>query len=91
MVVVLIFLAFAVLALPVLVTLTAIGGARRGLHPIWSALAGLVFPITWAVWYVRDRQAASVRGARPSSNSRCQGLMGRGQVYARSTRATRTR
>jgi hypothetical protein len=63
MVVILICLAALVLALLALVTLTAIGESRRGLHVFWSALAGLVFPITWAVWYVRDRRGHLHTGA----------------------------
>jgi hypothetical protein len=60
MVVALICLGSIGLGLLMLVALTAIGGTRRGLRPIWSALAGVAFPVTWAVWYIRDRQPARV-------------------------------
>jgi len=44
-----------VLALPVaLVGLTAIGARRRGAGIAVSAVAGVCFPFTWAVWYLRD-------------------------------------
>ena len=44
-------LASAVVALMVL---TALGARRRG-SAVWpAAIAGIVFPVTWTVWYVRD-------------------------------------
>lgn len=46
-------LAAAVLAVA---CLTAIGARHRGLAVAPAALAGLLFPITWAVWYVGDEQ-----------------------------------
>jgi hypothetical protein len=33
---------------------TAVGSRRRGSSPGRSALAGLLFPLTGAVWYVVD-------------------------------------
>lgn len=36
--------------------LTGIGSHRRGTRLPLSVLAGTVFPITWAVWYVHDEQ-----------------------------------
>jgi len=48
----LLLLAFAVpLAL---VGLTISGARRRGNGPFASGFAGLVFPLTWVAWYVRD-------------------------------------
>ncbi|HEX7354767.1 MAG TPA: hypothetical protein VF288_08030 [Mycobacteriales bacterium] len=46
-----------------LVALTAHGASRRGLRPTWAALAGLMLPVTWVVWYVHDRRSCSVRPA----------------------------
>jgi hypothetical protein len=37
-----------------LMLVTASGARRRGVGTGLAALAGLGFPITWAVWYVRD-------------------------------------
>jgi len=34
--------------------LTGLGEHRRGAGVGWVLLAGLFFPITWVVWYVRD-------------------------------------
>ncbi|WP_418058578.1 hypothetical protein [Pimelobacter simplex] len=49
-------LLLAVLATPLvaLAGLTAAGERRRS--PRWdvAVVAGLFFPVTWAVWYVRD-------------------------------------
>jgi hypothetical protein len=36
-------------------TLTAIGSRRRGAGVPLATLAGFCFPVTWTVWYVRDR------------------------------------
>lgn len=35
--------------------LTATGARRRGAGYPLAALAGLCFPISWTVWYVRDQ------------------------------------
>ena len=47
------------------VTLTAIGSRHRGAGIPLATLAGLCFPVTWVVWYVRDqhpyRRAAFTR------------------------------
>jgi hypothetical protein len=43
--------ALVVLPLPVL---TALGAHRRGVGPALALIAGLLFPITWTVWYLRD-------------------------------------
>lgn len=37
-----------------LVVLTALGARKRGMRWPVAWLAGMVFPATWAVWYVRD-------------------------------------
>ena len=47
----LLVLAAVVLSLAVL---TALGAHRRGLAAPRAAVAGLFFPVTWSVWYVRD-------------------------------------
>jgi hypothetical protein len=35
--------------------LTAIGERRRGGGPAVAVLAGLFFPVAWAVWYSHDK------------------------------------
>jgi hypothetical protein len=42
------------LVLLVPVVLTAVGARRRGSGVVVAALAGLLFPASWALWYVRD-------------------------------------
>jgi hypothetical protein len=37
-----------------LAVLTTIGSCRRGVAVGPSVLCGLVFPVTWVVWYIRD-------------------------------------
>ena len=37
-----------------LMALTAVGERGRGRGPLVALVAGVFFPITWAVWYVRD-------------------------------------
>jgi len=50
----------AVIALVLLVlllvpfALTALGARRRGNGLLAAAVAGLFFPVTWTVWYLRD-------------------------------------
>jgi hypothetical protein len=44
-------LGLLVLVLP---TLTAVGARRRGAGIPLTVLAGVCFPVTWVVWYVRD-------------------------------------
>jgi hypothetical protein len=34
--------------------LTALGAHQRGLATPLAVVAGLFFPVTWTVWYVRD-------------------------------------
>ena len=46
-------LALAAVALP-LPILTGLGAHRRGLAIPLVVLAGLFFPVTWTVWYVRE-------------------------------------
>jgi hypothetical protein len=46
-------LALALVVLPV-PALTALGARRRGVGPALAVMAGLFFPITWTVWYLRD-------------------------------------
>ena len=42
-----------VLSLPP-IAVTAVGARRRGLAWPVAVLAGVAFPVTWGVWYVRD-------------------------------------
>jgi len=46
-----------------LVVLTGVGARRRGQTALPASLAGVFFPVTWVVWYLRDerpyRQAAT--------------------------------
>ena len=37
-----------------LVWLTAIGERRRGHAWVVAVVAGVFFPVTWVVWYLRD-------------------------------------
>jgi hypothetical protein len=39
--------------------LTLTGALRRGQRRGPALLAGLAFPVTWAVWYARDEAAAN--------------------------------
>jgi hypothetical protein len=39
-----------------LMVLTAVGERGRGHGPLVSLKAGVFFPVTWAVWYVRDER-----------------------------------
>jgi ABC-type polysaccharide/polyol phosphate export permease len=53
-----VLLAFAVAAVAALMTVmarTALGARRRGRGPLLAVVAGLLFPVTWIVWYVRDK------------------------------------
>lgn len=40
-----------------LVSLTAVGQTRRGSGLLLALAAGLLFPVTWTVWYLRDERA----------------------------------
>ncbi len=53
-----VILAIAVLSVIALVlpTLTAVGARRRGVPVPVAVLAGICFPVTWTVWYVRDER-----------------------------------
>jgi hypothetical protein len=51
---------FAV-ALLALVVLTATGSHRRGAPLPLAALSGLLFPLTWVVWYLRDERPYTAR------------------------------
>jgi hypothetical protein len=46
-----------------LMGLTATGGHRRGQGVAGALAAGLFFPITWVVWYVRDERPWRPRSA----------------------------
>ena len=34
--------------------LTVVGQSRRGHGPVSAVVAGMLFPLTWIAWYVRD-------------------------------------
>jgi hypothetical protein len=38
----------------VLMVLTATGQRRRGHGRVTALVAGLFFPLTWGIWYLRD-------------------------------------
>lgn len=38
----------------VLACLTASGSRRRGARARLAVMSGVLFPVTWVVWYVRD-------------------------------------
>ena len=63
----------AAVALVLLVlVLTGLGARRRGAGWPLAMVSGLAFPVTWAVWYVRDeRPYASTAPARsgPAASS----------------------
>jgi hypothetical protein len=44
--------------------LTAVGQRRRGHGVAITVTAGIFFPVTWAVWYLRDERAS--RRAHPA-------------------------
>jgi hypothetical protein len=46
-------LALAAVTLP-LPVLTGLGARRRGVEFPLAVIAGLFFPVTWTVWYLRD-------------------------------------
>jgi hypothetical protein len=47
-------LLICVAVLVAMMALTAVGERGRGRGPLVVLVAGVFFPITWAVWYVRD-------------------------------------
>jgi hypothetical protein len=49
----------AVLILAVPIPLTAWGAHRRGRSKVMSIASGLVFPFTWAAWYLVDERPFS--------------------------------
>ena len=54
-------LGFVLGSLPVclaltLAGLTSVGARRRGAGVAAALLAGVVFPVTWVVWYARDER-----------------------------------
>ena len=48
-------LVLAAISLP-LPVLTALGARQRGHRVPLAVLAGLFFPVTWTVWYLRDER-----------------------------------
>jgi hypothetical protein len=47
-----------------LMALTATGARRRGRGRLAALVAGLFFPLTWGIWYLRDEHpGAPVRRA----------------------------
>jgi hypothetical protein len=47
-------IALLVPAAAILPVMTALGSRRRGASVPVALVAGLLFPVTWAWWYVRD-------------------------------------
>lgn len=45
----------------ILALLTSIGQRRRGRGLASAAVAGIFFPVTWTVWYVRDEHPYRAR------------------------------
>ena len=45
----------AVIGLPLALP-TALGARKRGAAGLRALLVGLVWPVTWAVWYVKDER-----------------------------------
>ena len=45
-------------------SLTASGARRRGQCWRYVWLSGLIFPLTWVIWYVADERAAGGRATR---------------------------
>jgi hypothetical protein len=39
-----------------LAALTCVGARRRGAGPAAALAAGVLFPVTWVVWYARDER-----------------------------------
>jgi len=56
-------LAVPALVLAALVVTTAQGSRRRGTGRALAVLAGLAFPVTWALWYVVDEHHHQPRRA----------------------------
>ena len=46
----------AALLVAALIALTAVGAHRRGRGNVAAIASGLVFPLTWAAWYVVDER-----------------------------------
>jgi len=51
--------ALVVLILAALIALTAWGAHRRGRGNVVAVVCGLVFPFTWAAWYLADERPYS--------------------------------
>jgi hypothetical protein len=47
-------LLFGVSVLITIMGLTMVGARRRGRGLPLAALAGLMFPVTWTIWYLHD-------------------------------------
>lgn len=48
--------------------LTTIGARRRGRGLMVALLAGLLFPIAWVVWYLRDERPYRRQARTPRSD-----------------------
>ncbi len=51
-------------------TLTALGASHRGQRRLSSLASGILFPLTWAVWYVIDDRAIG-RSTGARTPARC--------------------
>jgi hypothetical protein len=54
-----VFVTLAVSVSAALITLTALGAHRRGRGNVAALMCGLVFPFTWAAWYLVDERPFS--------------------------------
>ncbi|NYD40604.1 hypothetical protein [Nocardioides panaciterrulae] len=61
---VVLLVASAALVVAALGVLTGAGARRRGNGWALAGASGLLFPVTWVLWYVRDRRAERLR-SRP--------------------------
>ena len=64
---VVLYVAIAVLAasaVAALGVLTGAGARRRGGGWVLAVASGLLFPVTWVLWYNHDRRAEQVGNAR---------------------------
>ena len=52
-------------------SLTARGAQRRGQHRCLVWLSGLLFPVSWVIWYLVDERAA---GGRATTRQRREAL-----------------
>ena len=52
----------------VLMYLTSLGAHARGMRWVPACLVGLVFPVTWAVWYAHDELPRRSRASQSAAH-----------------------